>query len=132
MRIVCTSVSNKTFSENSSDVVTILLPVDESWDPHFFTCLHRACSPSMVKYHPADVSVLMTVNEPATLRRDVNEDGFVNVTDVTALVSIILGYNNEHDISTETTFLRGDINEDGFVNVTDVTALVNIILGNKE
>ncbi|MBO7467541.1 MAG: dockerin type I repeat-containing protein [Bacteroidaceae bacterium] len=86
----------------------------------------------MVKYHPADVSVLMTVNEPATLRRDVNEDGFVNVTDVTALVSIILGYNNEHDISTETTFLRGDINEDGFVNVTDVTALVNIILGNKE
>ena len=52
---------------------------------------------------------------------DVNEDGEVNVTDVTALVSMILGNTPKNDAA--------DVNGDGEVNVTDVTALVSIILG---
>ncbi|MBO4444210.1 MAG: dockerin type I repeat-containing protein [Bacteroidaceae bacterium] len=55
------------------------------------------------------------------LRGDVNKDGDVNVTDVTALVSMILGNSVKNDMS--------DVNADGDVNVTDVTALVSIILG---
>lgn len=53
---------------------------------------------------------------------DVNGDGSVNVTDVTALVNMILGV-----IPKDTA--RGDIDGNGTVNVSDVTALVNIILG---
>ena len=56
-------------------------------------------------------------------RGDVNGDGVVNVTDVTALVNIILGNNTNYKT------LNADVNLDGVVNVTDVTALVNIILG---
>ena len=58
---------------------------------------------------------------------DVNDDGQVNVSDVTALVTIILGgddsephiYNHK----------AADVNADNAVNVSDVTALVTIILG---
>ena len=53
---------------------------------------------------------------------DVNADGEVNVSDVTMLVSMILG--NTPQAST------ADVNGDGEVNVSDVTALVSIILNN--
>ena len=53
---------------------------------------------------------------------DVNGDGKVNVSDVTALVNMILGVIPKD-------FTRGDINGDGKINVSDVTALVNLILG---
>ena len=58
------------------------------------------------------------------LKGDVNGDGKINVSDVTALVNMILGtIPKDPD--------RGDINGDGNVNVSDVTALVNIILGSS-
>ena len=50
-----------------------------------------------------------------------NHDGKVNVSDVTALINMILGILPvDKD--------RADINADGKVNVSDVTALINIIL----
>ena len=55
-------------------------------------------------------------------RGDVNRDGQVNVSDVTALINMILGVipmNLE----------AGDVNGSGGVNVSDVTYLINIILG---
>ena len=52
---------------------------------------------------------------------DVNGDGIVNVSDVTALVNMILGATSMGS--------SADVNGDGNVNVSDVTALVNIILG---
>lgn len=53
---------------------------------------------------------------------DVNGDQSINVSDVTALVSIIL---NSGEYST-----AADVNKDGVINVSDVTALVSIILNN--
>ena len=52
---------------------------------------------------------------------DVNGDGEVNVSDVTMLVSMILGNTPQANTA--------DVNGDGEVNVSDVTALVSIILG---
>ena len=60
---------------------------------------------------------------------DVNRDGTITVSDVTALVNIVLGYDSEkpyrfdHDAS--------DLNGDGQISVSDVTILVNIILTNE-
>ena len=51
---------------------------------------------------------------------DVNEDGNIDTSDVTALINHILGsasYNN------------ADVNGDGTVDTSDITALINIILG---
>ena len=60
--------------------------------------------------------------EVESLTGDVNGDGVVNVSDVTALVNRILGDTTYSDTVC-------DINADGVINVSDVTALVNIILG---
>ena len=59
---------------------------------------------------------------PELLKGDVNRDGKVNVSDVTALINMILGVITKDE---ET----ADVNKDGKINVSDVTALVNIILG---
>ena len=53
---------------------------------------------------------------------DVNGDGKVNVSDVTALINMILGI-------TPMDQTRADVNGDTKVNVSDVTALITIILG---
>lgn len=63
------------------------------------------------------------LNNSGGIRGDVNGDGKVNVTDVTALVNCILGVESRTLSST-------DVDGNGTMNVSDVTALVNIILGN--
>ena len=62
------------------------------------------------------------VTGSGTLRGDVNGDGRVNVSDVTALINMILGL-------TPMDATRGDVNGDGRVNVSDVSELINIIMG---
>lgn len=56
------------------------------------------------------------------IKGDVNGDGAVNVSDVTALVNMILGVQEKDEA-------RADVDGNGVINVSDVTALVNIILG---
>ena len=53
---------------------------------------------------------------------DVNADGRINVSDVTALINMILGIIPKNEAT-------ADVNHDGHINVSDVTALINIILG---
>ena len=53
---------------------------------------------------------------------DVNGDDKVNVSDVTALINMIMGITTMDESV-------ADVNGDGKVNVSDVTALINIILG---
>jgi len=59
-----------------------------------------------------------------TLLGDVNGDGKVNVTDVSAIISHILGFTNENFNAAD-----ADVTDDGVINVSDVTAVINIILG---
>lgn len=56
---------------------------------------------------------------------DVNMDGIVNVSDVTALISYILG--NEVSPFNES---AAYVNDDGTVNVADVTLLISMVLNN--
>ena len=56
----------------------------------------------------------------ASLRGDVNGDGSVNISDVTALIDIML--------SGETAPQTADCNQDGSVNISDVTALIDYLL----
>ena len=61
--------------------------------------------------------------EVTILKGDVNGDGFVNVADVVAIVSYILGTPPEvfH-------FDAADMDDDGVINITDAVALVNYLL----
>lgn len=61
--------------------------------------------------------------------KDINKDGNWTIADVTALVNIILGKDNEEPYQYD--HKAADVNNDGTVTIADVTALVNIILGKK-
>ena len=56
----------------------------------------------------------------AGLRGDVNGDGKVNISDVTALINLLLAGNTPPSTA--------DCNQDGKVNISDVTALINYLL----
>ena len=52
---------------------------------------------------------------------DVNGDGEVNISDVTALIDLLL--------SGETGTEMADVNKDGEVNISDVTSIIDMLLG---
>ena len=63
------------------------------------------------------------VTAPTVLIGDVNCDGNVNISDVTALINYLLsGDASPFDR------LAADVNTDGNVNISDVTALINLLL----
>ena len=59
--------------------------------------------------------------KPGTLLGDVNNDGFVNVTDVMLTVNYVVGQAPAGFIEA-----NADMNADGLITVTDVIAIVNI------
>lgn len=56
------------------------------------------------------------------LKGDVNSDGNVDISDVVALVNIILNSSSNYQV-------KADLNNDGSIDISDVVAVVNIILG---
>ena len=60
---------------------------------------------------------------------DVNRDGTITISDVTALVNIILGKATYPADADKYDFEAADVNTDKTITISDVTALVNIILG---
>lgn len=62
------------------------------------------------------------LQQPTFTPGDVNNDGFINITDVTALIDYLL--NPSEDTDTQ----AADVNADGTVNITDVTALIDMLL----
>jgi len=64
-------------------------------------------------------------DDPTIATGDVNADGEVNIADVNALISIILGNSTEEDYAGVS-----DVNADAEINIADVNAVIAIILGN--
>ncbi len=75
-------------------------------------------------YIDENVFVPMEDPEPPAVKGDVNGDGEVNISDVNAVIDIILGGTADPD-----TMKRADVNGDGEVNIADVNAVIDIILG---
>ena len=78
----------------------------------------------------ANKAFLPSGNDPVYLSiiGDVNRDGKVNISDVTAQVNIILGKDKPED---NYDYDAADVDRDGEIRIGDVTELVNIILGKK-
>ena len=74
-------------------------------------------------YHDEPQVYIISATEVSsqTLVGDVDEDGNVNITDVTALIDMLLSDNTKPS---------GDVNGDGQINITDVTDLIDILLKN--
>ena len=75
---------------------------------------------------PKAASVVVNLNGFANLIGDVNRDGVVNIADVTAMVDIVLGKDDEEPYAFD--HVAADLDGDNDITITDVTALVNIIL----
>ena len=86
------------------------------------TTLLLSCLVALASFNAMAVNTSDYEIDEGGLIGDVNCDDKVNVSDVTALVNMILGVIPKDEA-------RADINGDGKVNVSDVTALINIILG---
>ena len=67
------------------------------------------------------------VTAPAFLLGDVNDDGHVNISDVTTLINYLLsGYADPFNM------LAADVNQDNNISISDVTALINILLSGNQ
>lgn len=75
---------------------------------------------------PKAASVVVNLTGLANLIGDVNRDGLVNIADVTAMVDIVLGKDDEEPYAFD--HVAADLDGDNDITITDVTALVNIIL----
>ena len=60
----------------------------------------------------------------ASLRGDVNGDGSVNISDVTALIDLLLGGGTISNPA-------ADCNQDSSVNISDVTSLIDYLLSGR-
>ena len=65
---------------------------------------------------------MITVGTGGT-RGDVNGDGNVNISDVTALINFLLSHN-----ATGLNLQNANCNLDSTINISDVTALINFLL----
>lgn len=95
IRVVCVSSTNSRFVSSSGTLVRIRLQADESiYSGKYELQLKNIefTHDNITKEQAADSSTTVTV-VGTPLRGDVNEDGKVDISDVTELVNIILGNN---------------------------------------
>ena len=84
----------------------------------------------VITYDPAqpDEKITCTLTKQTFLRGDVDMDGFIKISDVTALINYLLS-NDPTGID----LLAADCDMDGFIKISDVTTLINYLLsGNWE
>ena len=62
-----------------------------------------------------------------TQRGDVNYDGFINITDVTMMISQLMSAQSESHYD-----INADVNNDGEVNISDVTRLISHLMTGAE
>ena len=114
----------RTFNVNSEDYLfnVVLSQGDSDHQSVDVTGIHKdiylEITSTTNKYTVADVT-----DQYAFIVGDVNNDGEVNISDVSALIDVLLGGNADED-----TLKRADVNSDNDVNISDVSSLIDYIL----
>ena len=79
---------------------------------------------NLTLYLEGGILIVERWTEPITVQRgDVDQDGNVNISDVTALIDYLLS-GNADDISLD----NADCDQDGNINISDVTSLIDYLL----
>lgn len=79
----------------------------------------------------ASMMLISTAASEQYARGDVNQDGAVNIKDVTCLINYLMSgsWSGGSAADQSGDLQRGDLSRDGMVNIKDVTTLINYLLG---
>ena len=129
LRLVCSSMTNATFSGNSGAVLTLTLKVKNDMPIGDYNISLKnivLTDPSATRYTSDNVTISVSVTAPDFLRGDANGDGKVTITDAVAVVNYILN-------TTQGTFnvTAADVDGNGSITITDAVGIVNIILNSS-
>ena len=121
IRLLSYSLQLKTYSGNSGALVTFDLTASDDFEGEATVALRSTLFTTVAGVEIPFVEETCTVTLPSTVPKgDVNGDGSVNISDVTALIDILL--------SGETAPQSADCNNDTNVTISDVTALIDYLL----
>ena len=125
IRLMSYSPSIKTYSGNSGALVTFNVTASVDFTGPAIISLRNILFTTAAGLEVPFADETCTVTAPVTLRMgDVNDDGKVDVDDVAALISKVLG----NDVSPFVA-AAADLNDDNRIDIDDVAALISKILG---
>lgn len=107
--------STKFFGVNT-DYVTAMCEYSYSWSTSVYYEVERILPKALFTFEKGS-----TPPDPQPLRGDVNEDGEVNISDVTVLIDMLLSDPSAAPAAADCTL-------DGEVNISDVTTLIDYLL----
>ena len=125
IRIYVSSISAKEFSGNSGAIMVLSITADNNFSGRAVIELKNSiCAEAIGTRHVLDdEACIVNPGYIPAIRGDVNCDGLVNISDVTALISAIV--NESFDA---VNMDNADVNGDGLVNISDVTMLISYVL----
>ena len=122
IRLLCYSMSLATFSGNEGELFDINFNISKEIEGNYQVLINNVVLTDKAQ-NEYKSSTTIDFNVKAYVPADVNNDGSINVTDVVATASYILGLDTKKFI-----FEAADMNKDGVINVTDIVGIASIIL----
>ena len=123
IRLLCYSMSLATFSGNEGELFDINFNISEEIEGNYQVLIDNIVLTDKAQNEYKSSAAIIDFNVKAYVPADVNNDGSINVTDVVATASYILGLDTKKFI-----FEAADMNKDGVINVTDIVGIASIIL----
>ena len=123
IRLLCYSMSLATFSGNEGELFDINFNISKEIEGNYQVLIDNIVLTDKAQNGYKSSAAIIDFNVKAYVPADVNNDGSINVTDVVATASYILGLDTKKFI-----FEAADMNKDGVINVTDIVGIASIIL----
>ncbi len=126
LRIFVTSQSVRPFSGNSGAIAIVEIHALPSFSGTKDVSLRGTVfvEENGKKHYFENCNAEVCIENDLLIIGDVNQDGHVTASDVTAIYNYLL-----YDI--DTYFTTSDVNNDNYVTASDITAIYNILLGNQ-
>jgi len=124
LRVIISSKNNDLFTGNSGTLLTLQLLPGATMQAGRHSVMIRnvvLTDPTAQRYTAPDTESTVTVSE--YIAGDVNNDGYIDVSDLAAVVRFIL-----ENADASLIFKAADMDGNGTIEITDYSALVNVIL----
>jgi len=123
-RLMSYSLGINTFASNSGALVTLEIAATNDFVGTATITLRNVLFTAVTGVEMPFCDEICTVTVTAQgLIGDVNGDGSVNISDVTALIDYLLSGN-----ASGINLINADANQDSSINISDVTALIDYLL----